>query len=87
MANLYSETKNDVTIVIIVVSFVVVIVDVMYVRNLTELHIGAPVVHEDHGVGRYLGLQTLYDRYFIQSAEGVPEKETSTTAPGGVSDP
>ncbi|MCP3869963.1 MAG: transcription-repair coupling factor [Gammaproteobacteria bacterium] len=29
------------------------------VRNLTELHIGSPVVHEDHGVGRYLGLQTL----------------------------
>jgi transcription-repair coupling factor (superfamily II helicase) len=29
------------------------------VRNLTELHIGAPVVHEDHGVGRYLGLQIL----------------------------
>ncbi len=29
------------------------------IRNLTELHIGAPVVHEDHGVGRYLGLQTL----------------------------
>ncbi|MEW8352456.1 MAG: transcription-repair coupling factor [Candidatus Thiodiazotropha sp.] len=29
------------------------------VRNLTELHIGAPVVHEDHGVGRYRGLQTL----------------------------
>ena len=29
------------------------------VRNLTELHIGAPVVHENHGVGRYLGLQTL----------------------------
>jgi transcription-repair coupling factor (superfamily II helicase) len=29
------------------------------VRNLTELLIGAPVVHEDHGVGRYLGLQTL----------------------------
>ncbi|MCW8881938.1 MAG: transcription-repair coupling factor, partial [Sedimenticola sp.] len=29
------------------------------VRNLTELHIGAPVVHEDHGVGRYLGLQVL----------------------------
>ncbi|MEJ1298824.1 MAG: transcription-repair coupling factor [Candidatus Sedimenticola sp. (ex Thyasira tokunagai)] len=29
------------------------------VRNLTELHIGAPVVHEDHGVGRYLGLQAL----------------------------
>ena len=29
------------------------------VRNLTELHIGAPVVHEQHGVGRYLGLFTL----------------------------
>lgn len=29
------------------------------VRNLTELHPGAPVVHEEHGVGRYLGLQTL----------------------------
>ncbi|HHO67619.1 MAG TPA: transcription-repair coupling factor [Gammaproteobacteria bacterium] len=29
------------------------------VRNLTDLSIGAPVVHEDHGVGRYLGLQKL----------------------------
>jgi transcription-repair coupling factor (superfamily II helicase) len=29
------------------------------VRNLTELHPGAPVVHEDHGVGRFLGLQML----------------------------
>ncbi|NEV61330.1 transcription-repair coupling factor [Thiorhodococcus minor] len=29
------------------------------VRNLTELTEGAPVVHENHGVGRYLGLQTL----------------------------
>ena len=29
------------------------------VRNLTDLNIGAPVVHEDHGVGRYLGLHTL----------------------------
>ncbi len=29
------------------------------VKNLTELHIGAPVVHIEHGVGRYLGLQTL----------------------------
>lgn len=29
------------------------------VKNLTELSIGAPVVHLDHGVGRYLGLQTL----------------------------
>jgi len=31
----------------------------LVVRNLTELHIGEPVVHEEHGVGRYLGLQTL----------------------------
>ena len=29
------------------------------VRNLTDLNVGAPVVHEDHGVGRYLGLQSL----------------------------
>jgi len=29
------------------------------VRNLAELQTGAPVVHEDHGVGRYLGLQHL----------------------------
>ena len=29
------------------------------VRNLTELTIGAPVVHEEHGIGRYLGLITL----------------------------
>ncbi len=29
------------------------------VRNLAELQIGSPVVHEDHGVGRYLGLQSL----------------------------
>lgn len=29
------------------------------IRNLTELTVGAPVVHEEHGVGRYLGLVTL----------------------------
>ncbi len=29
------------------------------IRDLTDLSIGAPVVHEDHGVGRYLGLQKL----------------------------
>ncbi|MFP4682797.1 MAG: transcription-repair coupling factor [Ectothiorhodospira sp.] len=29
------------------------------VRNLTDLHPGAPVVHEEHGVGRYLGLQKI----------------------------
>lgn len=29
------------------------------VKNLTELKIGAPVVHIEHGVGRYQGLQTI----------------------------
>ncbi len=29
------------------------------VKNLTELTLGAPVVHIDHGVGRYQGLQTI----------------------------
>lgn len=29
------------------------------VRNLAELTIGQPVVHLDHGVGRYVGLQSL----------------------------
>ena len=29
------------------------------IQNLSDLHIGAPVVHEENGVGRYLGLQTL----------------------------
>ena len=29
------------------------------IRNLAELGSGQPVVHIDHGVGRYLGLQTL----------------------------
>ena len=29
------------------------------VKNLTELKIGAPVVHIDHGVGRYRGLQDI----------------------------
>ncbi len=28
-------------------------------RNLTELSIGSPVVHEAHGIGRFLGLQHL----------------------------
>lgn len=31
----------------------------MLIRDLTELQINDPVVHIDHGVGRYLGLQTL----------------------------
>ncbi len=29
------------------------------VNSLADLHEGAPVVHEDHGIGRYLGLRTL----------------------------
>lgn len=29
------------------------------VRSLTGLSLGAPVVHIDHGVGRYAGLVTL----------------------------
>mgnify|MGYP001817034662 CR=1 FL=1 len=29
------------------------------IRNLADLEIGAPVVHEEHGVGRFLGLETL----------------------------
>ena len=29
------------------------------IKNLTELNDGAPVVHIDHGVGRYLGLETI----------------------------
>lgn len=29
------------------------------IRNLAELSVGQPVVHFDHGVGRYTGLQTL----------------------------
>ena len=29
------------------------------VQNLSELTPGAPIVHEEHGVGRYIGLQSL----------------------------
>jgi transcription-repair coupling factor (superfamily II helicase) len=29
------------------------------IKHLTELRVGAPVVHMDHGVGRYRGLQTI----------------------------
>jgi transcription-repair coupling factor (superfamily II helicase) len=39
------------------------------VNNLTDLTIGSPVVHIDHGVGRYLGLEKLsgdgYDAEFL----------------------
>ena len=30
-----------------------------FVKSLTELRVGAPVVHIDHGVGRYQGLETI----------------------------
>ena len=40
------------------------------IRSLTELSIGAPVVHIDYGVGRYAGLITLsiddQDHEFLQ---------------------
>ena len=29
------------------------------IRDLTELQVDDPVVHIDHGIGRYRGLQTL----------------------------
>ncbi len=29
------------------------------IRQLSDLTVGAPVVHAEHGIGRYLGLQTL----------------------------
>ncbi len=39
------------------------------VQNLTDLTIGAPVVHLEHGVGRYMGLEKLsgdgYDAEFL----------------------
>ena len=31
----------------------------LVIKNLVELEEGSPVVHEDHGVGRYLGLQLI----------------------------
>jgi len=30
------------------------------IKNLTELNVGSPVVHQDMGVGRYLGLEKLH---------------------------
>jgi transcription-repair coupling factor (superfamily II helicase) len=29
------------------------------IQDLSELQVGSPIVHIDHGIGRYLGLQTL----------------------------
>ena len=36
------------------------------IRELSDLRVGAPVVHVDHGVGRYLGLETVR----LQDREG-----------------
>lgn len=36
------------------------------IRNLAELQVGAPVVHIDHGVGRYTGLTTIDAADIIQ---------------------
>ena len=44
------------------------------IRELTELLIGAPIVHEDHGVGRYRGLITL-------EAGGVPGEYLRSNTP------
>jgi len=46
------------------------------IRNLAELNIGDPVVHEEHGVGRYRGLQIL------DVGEGVTEFLTLEYAGG-----
>lgn len=46
------------------------------IKNLTELQVGAPVVHLDHGVGRYLGLQTL-------AIDGAPNELLTLEYAGG----
>jgi len=38
------------------------------IKSLAELNIGDPVVHEDHGVGRYKGLETL--NFNVNDTEG-----------------
>ena len=43
------------------------------IRNLTELNIGAPVVHLEHGVGRYQGLTTLD----IDNSQAAPSEAQS----------
>ena len=36
------------------------------IKNLSELHLGAPVVHIEHGVGRYRGLKTIHSENWPQ---------------------
>ena len=47
-------------------------------NDLAEIHIGTPVVHEEHGIGRYAGLQTLqingYDEEFLTLAYADDDK-------------
>lgn len=45
-------------------------------RNLTDLAIGAPVVHEEHGVGRYRGLVT-------NTVDGIPVEFVQLEYAGG----
>ena len=49
----------------------------LVVRNLTELTIGAPVVHADHGVGRYRGLTTLEIDGYAQEFVAIDYAEES----------
>ena len=49
----------------------------LVVRNLTELSIGAPVVHADHGVGRYRGLMTLEIDSYAQEFLAIDYAEES----------
>ncbi|MFC0269363.1 transcription-repair coupling factor [Kushneria aurantia] len=48
----------------------------MAIRHLSELREGAPVVHQSHGVGRYLGLDTL-------NAGGTPAEFLTLEYAGG----
>ncbi len=50
----------------------------LIIKNLTELHIGDAVVHIDHGVGRYLGLQTITTD---DQSSGVPDSGICALAP------
>ena len=36
------------------------------IKNLSELHLGTPIVHIEHGVGRYRGLKTIYSENWPQ---------------------
>jgi transcription-repair coupling factor (superfamily II helicase) len=46
------------------------------IRDLTDLNLGAPVVHENHGVGRYRGLETI-------TVDGIPAEYLCIEYDGG----